>query len=291
MNKIRGWGSLFAVALPLILWYVWSTLGAQTSRIAIERYSEWQSKEMPSIRRDLTEFYLRNKKVAGPDDVILPPNPPESGIHSWAIGPDTTVTIRLDAIIKGRPVELHFVPVVQGTNSIDYQCVSDTPKVYLNSVCYAETMQTTADIPAQLNSNKQVIDNLPDIISSTGEVLEAGTAVGSVLVVPHAAEDLHHCGYQCVKLKNCAAVRQIACGKIIEQDGKRWFSVQPSNIQVKGGKITSRTAANRLCEEALGAGFQILSATSVTGVISLDGGYEYWVHDDLRKENNCWSAD
>jgi hypothetical protein len=291
MGRIRGWGSLFALALPLLLWYIWSQLGTQTARINMERYSEWQSKEMPALRRDLTEFYLRNKRIAGPGDITLPQIPHNSGIQSWSIEPDTTITINLDAIIKGQPVRLHLVPVVRSASSIDYECVTNISQVDLRNVCYAEKMQRTMDIPAQLDANRQVVGNLPDIISSTGERLAADTPIGRVLVVPQDPADLNHCGYQCVKPKSCTSTRQIACSQLKREGNTSWFVIEASNVQVKGGSISTRSQADHICEEALGAGFKILMATSVTGTIHLDGGYEYWVHDDLRKENNCWSAE
>lgn len=291
MTKLRGWGSLLAIALPLLLWFVWSQLGAQTSRVELERYGDWQSRSMPAFVRNLAQFYLKNKRIARSEDVALPEVPPNSGIRSWSIQPDTTVVINLDASISGRPIRLHLVPVVETENWINYECVSEPPSLQLRNLCYTATIQSVADIPSQLVANSQVIKNLPDIVTSTGDRLSPGTPIGSVLVVPEDPLDLRHCGYQCVKLKKCTATRQIACSKNISEGGKRWTAIEPSGTQVAGSAIATRSEASNICEQALGAGFQILAATSVSGRINLDGGYEYWVHDDLRRENNCWSAD
>ena len=64
-----------------------------------------------------------------------------------------------------------------------------------------------------------------------------------------------------------------------------------NNPPVNGLGLATRSAADQACTQSLGAGYRVADAASLGGVFKLTGGNEYWVHNDLRTENNCWAGD
>ena len=50
-----------------------------------------------------------------------------------------------------------------------------------------------------------------------------------------------------------------------------------------------RAAADSACVQALGAGYRVAVASSLGGVFKLNGDSEYWLHNDVRTEANCWA--
>ncbi|MES2825200.1 MAG: hypothetical protein V4732_16470 [Pseudomonadota bacterium] len=288
MKRRRGWGSLLLIALPLLLWLVWAQLGAQTATISFDRFDGWYRSEMSKFSKPLSQFFHKNKRPAGPGDVTLPAVPQNSGIKSWAIQPDTTVLIELDAKIGGRAVQLRLVPIVESAKSFSYDCISET--IHVKNNCHGFDVRSIDGIPAQLAKNTQMISTFPDIVTSSGDKLAPGTQVGSVLVVPDDLAKLDHCGYQCVKIQNCKKSRVLACSKTMTEGNSRWYEIISSNTRIRGEDIATLADANKICEQSLGVGVdaRVLRGSGITGVIKLDVTTEYWVHDDIATHNNCW---
>ncbi len=290
MNRMRGWGLLLAVGVPMLIFFSWSRLGSETSRINLERYQEWGSGHVGGVARSLELYFLENKKLAGPGDVALPAVPKKSGVKAWSIQPDTTLLVEIDAIIDGHKVQLIFVPIVRG-NGVFYDCVSVTSPVHVARFCLTDSLKSATDITAQLAANTRALQSLPAVVTASGIEVSAGSSVGSVLVTPDKVADLYNCGYQCVKPQSCVNPRPLACVKTVDKDNARWQDIVPTAQDFSGNKFNTRTEADQTCEQALGAGYKVLSAASVSGVFKLAGSTEYWVQNNVRHESNCWKTD
>lgn len=291
MNRMRGWGLLLAVAVPLLIFFSWSRLGGEKARINLDRYADWSAQHSGVLMRPLTEYFLQHKKLAAPGDVALPAVPGNSGVKRWALQADTTLLVELDATVDGRAVQLRYVPLVRSASGIIYDCVSATSPVQVGRFCQGEVLKTEADIPAQLQANAQALQNLPAVLSASGVDLPAGAAAGSVVVVPANAADLNHCGFQCVKPQSCVTPRPLACGRTVDEGNSRHLDVSATSDDFRGNQFATRSAADAACAQALGTGYRVVNAASLGGVFKLTGGNEYWVHNDLRTENNCWAGD
>lgn len=49
MSRMRGWGLLLAVAVPLLIFFSWSRLGGETARINLERYEAWAGHDAAAL--------------------------------------------------------------------------------------------------------------------------------------------------------------------------------------------------------------------------------------------------
>ncbi|MBC7916492.1 MAG: hypothetical protein H7Y28_01655 [Rhodoferax sp.] len=281
MTRIRGWGLLLVLCIPLLVFFSWDRLGAESSRINLERYETWSAENSGMLMRPLLQYFAQNKKPAAPGDMALPAVPKNSGIKTWALQPDTILLVELDAKVDGRVVRLKYVPLVRSENGIFYDCVSATSPVQVGRFCRAEVLKSEADIPAQLEANARVLGSMPP---TTG-------ASGSVVAVPGQPSDLNSCGFQCVKPQSCATPRPLACGVVIDEGNSRWLEVTGTPEAYRGSDFATRNAADRVCEQVLGAGHRLAAAASLGGVFKLTGGNEYWVHNDVRTEANCWATD
>lgn len=290
MVKIRGWGLLLMICCGLLLAYSWSRLGPEKARKSLERYAAWSEKNPSALLGPPSQYFLKQRKLAEPGALRLPAVPADSGVKAWSLQADSTVRVELEGTVNGKNVVLRYVPIVRTATGIYYDCVSSAPPKLVGLVCQAEVLKSEAGIAAQLDANAQVIAHLPAVVSASGTALPAGTATGSVVVVPANAADLNHCGYQCVKLQSCASPRPLACSRLVDEGNSRRFEVSATPDDVRGSSLATRAAADSACEQALGAGYQVVSASSLSGVFKLNGGREYWVHDNMRRENNCWTS-
>ena len=281
MTRMRGWGLLLAVCVPLLILFSWSRLGSESSRINLERYETWSAENSAVLMRPLMQYFMKNKKPARPGDWTLPAVPKNSGVKAWSLQADTTLLVELDAKVDGRAVRLTYVPLVRSDNGIFYDCVSATSPVQVGRFCRSEVLKSEADIAAQLDANARVLGGFP---ASTG-------ASGSVVAVPATPADLNNCGFKCVKPQSCATPRPLACGVVVDEGNSRWLEVSATPDAFRGSDFATRSAADKACEQALGAGHRVAAAASLGGVFQLAGGNEYWVHNDLRTEANCWAAD
>lgn len=289
MSRLRAWGLLLAVALPLLIFYSWSRLGSETARINLERYEAWAGSDAAVLMRPLQAHYLKQGQPAAHGDLELPAVPPQSGVKSWALQADSTVLVTLDAKVDGRVVQLRYVPVVRSATGIFYDCVSDTSPVQVGRFCRGEVLKTTTDVAAQLAANAQVLATLPAVHTASGTALPAGTPTGSVVVVPAVAKDLNNCGFQCVQPQSCVTPRPLACARQVTEGSNGYQDVRATPDDVRGSQFDTHSAADAACAQALGAGYRVAQAGGLGGVFTLTGGNEYWVHNDVRTEQNCWA--
>ena len=287
----RGWGLLLAVSMVLLLWFAWSQLQSQKSRVSLERFGDWSQAGSALLMSPLIEFGLKNRRAAGPNDVALPAVPKGVGVKAWSMANDTVLRVELDAKIDGTAVVLKFVPVIRGVNGFFYDCVSATPALHVGRFCYADAVHSMADIPAQLDANEKATANRPVVVSASGAELATGTAAGSVLVVPQKADDLRNCGSQCVKPQSCVTSRPLACGKTVDEGNSGWTELAATTSDFRGDSFSTRTQADKACVQALGVGYYVLPSGSIGGVVKLQGGREYWLHNQSQAQSNCWKTD
>lgn len=260
---MRGWGLLLAVAVPLLIFF---------------------SSDAAALMRPLHEYFLKQQQPAASGDLVLPEVPPKSGVKSWALQADSTLLVELDAKIEGRAVRLRYVPIVRSATGVFYDCVSDLSPVHVGRFCRAEVLTSVADVAAQLAT-------LPPVQSASGTALAAGAPTGSVVVTPAAAQDLNGCGFQCVQPQSCVTPRPLACAKQVTEGNSGYQDVSATPDDVRGSQFASRSSADAACVQALGTGYRVAQAGSLGGVFKLAGGREYWVHNDVRAEANCWTRD
>lgn len=291
MSRMRGWGALLAIGVPLLIFISWSRLGSQSASINLERFENLAQGDSSGFMAPLAQYYLRTKKLALPGDVALPAVPKDSGIKSWAIQPDTTALIQLDAKVDGRVVQLRYVPVVRGVSGVFYDCLSTTSPVVVGKFCRAEVLRSIDEIPAQLAANEEALKNLPPVVTAAGDKLAAGSMTGSVLVMPIKPADMDNCGFQCVKPQSCANARPIACMITIDTSNSRTqeFKATPDNF--RGTDLATRSAADKACVQAFGTGYTVAEGAGLWGTFKLSGGADYWVHNNSSEQSNCWTTD
>ncbi len=166
--------------------------------------------------------------------------------------------------------------------------------------CYAETLNVggvvedaaklEALIKTQLVANQQAIDNAAAALAASGTALPVGSDAGSVVAVPAKVEDLEQCGFQCVKPQSCITPRPLACSKLVTTDNSAYMAITPTHVDYRGSDLATRSAADQACEQAAGAGYKVLLASSISGRFTLLGGNEYWVHNAMQAEKNCWKS-
>jgi hypothetical protein len=294
MTRLKSWGLLLGISIPLLFYFSWSRLQNEKARINLDRFAA--SGDVAGIGRVLTPYFLKNKKVAVAGDVEVAAATAKSGVKTWALRSDGVVQVELDAKVEGKLVSLLYVPVVRG-NNISYDCLSTAPAQFVGKFCYAETLnagRVDADAPkleamikTQLVANQQAIDDAPAVLTS-GNALPAGAEAGSVLAVPSKVSDLDKCGFQCVKPQSCITPRPLACGKLVTEGNSGYFAIAATNTDFRGKDVASRSDADKACEESLGAGYKVLEASSISGKYQLSGDTEYWVHNGVQAEKNCW---
>ncbi|PKO60790.1 MAG: hypothetical protein CVU24_11520 [Betaproteobacteria bacterium HGW-Betaproteobacteria-18] len=293
MTRMRGWGLLLAVGVPLLIFFSWSRLGAEKSRINLERFEAWAAAagDATALTLPLVKYFLENGKLAESGDVTMPAIPEKSGIKAWTVQADSTVRVDLDAKIDGRPVQLTYVPVVRSATTIFYDCVSPFSTAEVGRICPTNVLQSVAAIPDQLAANAQILHALPAVVSAAGVSLHADTATGSVVVVPQDAARLNDCGFQCVKPQSCATPRPLACSQWFDKGDSGWLEVAATSDDFPGYRFATRGEADKACAQSLGDGYKVLGASSISGVFKLVGGNEYWVHNEMKAEANCWKTD
>lgn len=297
MARLRGWGLLLAIACPALIFFNWQRLGAETTRIQMERYEVWMGNQSAQLLMPLNDYFAKHLVPAVAGDMGLPPVPSNAGIKSWALQADGTLLITLDFKFQGQPLRLRWVPVVRparyadGTHRVDYDCVRSGPGDQVPRLCRGETLKTEADVAAQLAANAAALENLPRVVSASGVALAAGADMGSVVVVPANASDLENCGFQCVRPQSCITPRPLACGKQTDEGGRRFFAIAATAEDHRASDLASRSAADTACAQGLGTGYRVVTAGSLSGMFRFSGGREYWVHNDVRPATNCWSVD
>jgi hypothetical protein len=296
MTRLKSWGLLLGIAIPLLFYFSWTRLQNEKARINLDRFAA--AGDVAGIGRVLTPYFLKNKKVAVAGDVQLPTAAAKSGVKTWTLRPDGVVSVELDAKVDGKLVSLLYVPVVR-VNSVTYDCLSTAPAQFVGKFCYAEILNAgrvdadasklEAMIKTQLAANQQAIDDAPAVLSASGNALPAGAETGSVVAVPSKVSELDKCGFQCVKPQSCITPRPLACGKSVTEGSSSYFAIAATNTDFRGKDVASRSDADKACEQSLGAGYKVLEASSISGKYQLSGDTEYWVHNGVQAEKNCWN--
>jgi hypothetical protein len=289
MVQLRGWGLLLVVSVPLLVLFSWSQLEASATRINLERYENWVGGDADGYTRQFTAFFQKTRKLPVAGDITLPPIPANSGIKAWSLQADGIYRVEIDAKVDGRAVVLQFVPLVRN-GVLWFDCVSSTSAVYVGKVCYAEVLKSEADIPAQLQANAQAMQRLPAVIGSTGEAIPEGTLTGSVLVAPAELSKMNDCGYQCVKPLSCANERPLLCFKTVDERNARWQEYSATGTGYRGTNLATVGDANKICEQSFGVGYGIAHAANLGGKFKITPLNEYWVHNDVNRQGNCWAG-
>ena len=285
-----GWGLLLGLGLPLLILFSWSRLGSETSRVQLERYADWSATHItPKLLHPLDQYFRKHKALPGPGDVELPAVPKSIGVKAGSIQPDKVLRVQLDAKDDGRPVVLNFVPVMKSAEGVFYDCVSSASPVVVGRFCRSEWLRSVDDIPGQVAANERFIAGLPAIVGAGGAELRA-SSIGSVVTVPADARELGNCGYPCVKQQSCVTPRPLACSLLVTEGNETRQEVIATRGDFRGSGFATSEDADRSCKEAQGEGSRVLRAGSMWGNFKLTGGNEYWVHDELRTENNCWTT-
>lgn len=113
---------------------------------------------------------------------------------------------------------------------------------------------------------------------------------GSVVAVPPKVEDVEQCGFQCVKPQSCITPRPLACSKLFNTDSSTYMAITPTHVDYRGSDLDTRSAADQACEQTAGAGYKVRLAYSISGRFTLLGGNEYWGHNQMQPEKNCWKS-
>lgn len=288
MNHLRGWGLLLAIGMPLLILFSWNRLGAETTRINVERYGEWSSQDQGRFVQPLVAHFQRHQRVARPGDVELAPFPKTSGVKRWSIQPDTVLHVELDAKDEGKPVVLRYVPMVKGPKGVFYDCVSAAPLRLVSRFCRATDIGSEAAIPAQLATNDRLVAQFAAGDAAAGTPPPALS--GRVLAMPADSAALEACGSGCVRPQACVNPRPLACSRRVTEAGTTRLEITASPADLSGSSVPTLAEADAICERATGAGARVLRASSISGVARLRAGDEHWVHDDLEPTANCWSA-
>jgi hypothetical protein len=302
MTRLKSWGLLLGIAIPLLFYFRWTRLQNEKTRINLDRFAA--AGDVAGIGRVLTPYFLKNKKVAVAGAVEIPAVPAKSGVKAWVLRPDGVVQVELDAKVDGKLVSLFYVPVVR-VNNVIYDCLSTAPAQFVGKFCYAETLNVggaamesaSADvakletlIKTQLTANQQMMEDAPAVLNASGYALPEGADTGSVVAVPSKVSDLDKCGFQCVKPQSCITPRPLACGKLVTEGNSGYFAIAATNTDHRGNSFVSLSEADKICEQQLGAGYKVLEASSISGKYQLSGDTEYWVNNRMQAEKNCWKA-
>jgi hypothetical protein len=286
MDRMRGWGWLLALSLPLLVFFSWSRLGSETSRINLERYEN----EGPGNSFELLSAHFeKTRQLPVEGNFTLPPIPPKSGIKAWRVQPDGIFKVEIDARIDGQAVVLLYVPRV-GKASVIYDCVSTVSRVHVRKMCLEENLRSMDDIPAQLAANSEALKNLPPVVAATGDTNPSGVLSGSVFVAQGDEKALNDCGYNCVKPLSCANERPLLCAKIMDENFVRFLELRTSTAMHRAINLASEAAASNACEQSVGAGWAIAQAGDLGGKGKAALSGEYWLHDDRNTQRNCWSS-
>ena len=77
---------------------------------------------------------------------------------------------------------------------------------------------------------------------------------------------------------------------MINTDNSTYSAITATTVDYRGSDLPTLSAADQACEQAAGAGYKVLLASSISGRFQLQGGNEYWVHNTMQTEKNCWTS-
>jgi hypothetical protein len=284
MGKLRGWGLLLAICVPLLIFISWGQLGSTASRINLERYEATVGKSEAAFSQPLVEFFQSNRKIPVAGDVSAPPIPDKSGIKTWALQPNGIFAIELDVKIDGQAVVLQMVPLVRG-NGLAYDCVSTTSALHVGKFCQPVYLQSVNEIAAELQANPAAIARLP---AATTEANTGGAAMGSIVLLPAELDKVGLCSPGCIKPLSCANERPLLCSGTIVRPGLRLQGISATPTAHRGTDIATQTDANAICVKAFGAGHEIAQSGNLGAEYAAQPLAEYWVHNSRDSQSNCW---
>lgn len=289
MNRIPGWGWLLILALPLLLYVSWSQLQSGTDRVNMQRYVDNGGQALFVALKPLKDYFDATGELALPDKLTLPAVPPGAGIKSWTLLPNTVLVVTLDTKWSGQPAQLKFVPVVHKAGTVFYECFSNFVSSVANSNCPPGDIVNEADIAPRLAANAKALAERPVINTASGEAVQPGSLVGSVVSVPESMEGLAECGLACVKPQGCANARPIACTKTVHEGYEERLAWVGSDQELRGTDIATRSDAEKICQGTAGPDSKVVTAGEMRAVIQLKAGNEYWVDNQSKSGQNCWS--
>jgi len=106
------------------------------------------------------------------------------------------------------------------------------------------------------------------VVSASGVSLRPGTIAGSVVVVPQGIATLNACGFQCVKPQSCVTPRPLACSKWVDQGNSAWADIAPTPTDFSGNHFATRSEADKVCAQTLGAGYMVLMTSGINSVLN-----------------------
>jgi hypothetical protein len=289
MMRIRVWGLLLLLAVPLLVWFNWSQVHDQQLRINAERFAD--SNAMQPVLTLLYERFKQTGRVAVAGDVALPEPPKPSGVKAWHVRDDGVLAVELQAKSERAPAVVYFVPVVGLQRSLGYDCVTTTALQRLIKSCDPRgnrVVQSVAGIASQVRANEQTVAAFAPLLDSTGAAVPEGIATGAVYVVPPRGAGFHDCGMRCVKLQRCINLRRIACMRLAADgtDPQEPALVTPSTH--RGSDLATRADADKACQ-VLGADYRVAGLNAATRGAQLVSGDELWIHSEPHLQKNCWT--
>lgn len=287
MQKLKGWGLMLAVIVPLLIFFSYSQLKNQQAQMNFERFSDKSGEYLNPLSNVLMSHFEVNRKIATGNQVNLPAVPAKSGIKSWALRDDGVAVITFDAQLGTEIAVLKLVPFLNNLGALTYDCsVSEALGKYIR-LCEGLELPDEAAIQKRLAQNNAIAGR--GVVSADGTTLAAGILTGSVLTLPDDPKAAIDCGYTCVKPQNCVSARPLACARQVSQDNTGWRETKPTFSDVRASSLATRSDADKLCSE-LGDGFKLAEMGGI-GKSELRPGSEYWVHNQNTPSQNCWKTD
>jgi hypothetical protein len=291
MQRLKGWGLLLAVIVPLLILFSHSQLKNQQAQANFERFNDKAGEHLTPLLEVLVSHFEVNRQVASGTQVNLPSVPAKSGIKSWMLRDDGVAVITFDAQIGAEIAVFKMVPILNNQGTLRYECsVSEAVAKYIRQCEWTE-LPDEAAIQKRLAQNNAIAAK--PIVTADGTALAAGVRTGSVLALPDDAKAANDCGYNCVKPQNCVSERPLSCAREVtkEYEGGRtgWRETKPSLNSVRASSIATRSDADKICSE-VGDGFKLAEMGGI-GKTELRPGTEYWVHNQSTPSQNCWKTD
>jgi hypothetical protein len=291
MQKIKGWGLLLAVVVPLLILVSHSQLKNQQAQANFERFNDKAGEHLTPLLEVLVSHFEVNRQVASGTQVNLPSVPAKSGIKSWTLRDDGVAVIAFDAQVGTEIAALKLVPVLNSQGVLRYDCtVSEAVAKHIRQCEWTE-LPDEAAIQKRLAQNNAIAAK--PVVSADGTALAAGVRTGSVLALPEDAKASNDCGYNCVKPQSCVSERPLSCSREVTQEGNGvrsgWRETKPSLNSVRASSIATRSDADKICSE-VGERFKLAEMGDI-GKTELRPGTEYWVHNQGNAAQNCWKTD
>jgi hypothetical protein len=279
MQKIKGWGLLLAVVVPLLILVSHSQLKSQQAQANFERFNDKAGEHLKPLLDVLMSHFEVNRQIASGTQVNLPAVPAKSGIKSWTLRDDSVAVITFDAQVGTEIAMLKLVPVLGSQGVLHYDCTVSAEVAKQVRMCEGLELPDEAAIQKRLAQNNAIAAK--PVVSADGTALAAGVRIGSVLALPEDAKAA------------CVSERPLSCSREVTQEGNGvrsgWRETKPSLNSVRASSIATRSDADKICSE-VGERFKLAEMGDI-GKTELRPGTEYWVHNQGNAAQNCWKTD